>query len=316
MIWQARLMRLVIFTEPQEGASYPDLLRVAQLAESAGFDGFFRSDHYLAIFGGGSPGPTDAWVTLGALAVQTSRIRLGTLVTSATFRLPGPLAIAVAQVDAMSGGRIEFGLGAGWFEAEHAAYGIPFPPLGERFDRMAEQLEIIDGLWTTEAGDRYSFAGQHYTVVDSPGLPKPVQSPRPPIIVGGSGKKRTPELAARFADEFNTPFAKLADLPQLFQGVRDACAQIGRTDLPVFSSAVTLCCGRDDAEVRRRAEAIGQDVESLRAGGAAVGTPGEVIDLLGRFGEAGATRIFLQTLDLDDLDHIELVASAVAPQLD
>src|SRR4051812_1567953 len=196
-------MRLVIFTEPQEGASYSDLLRVARLAESAGFDGFFRSDHYLPIFGGGRPGPTDAWVTLGALAVQTSRIRLGTLVSSATFRLPGPLAIAVAQVDAMSGGRVEFGLGAGWFPAEHAAYGIPFPPLGERFDRLAEQLEIVDGLWRTRDGDRYSFAGRHYTLVDSPALPKPVQSPRPPIIVGGSGRKRTPELAARFADEFN-----------------------------------------------------------------------------------------------------------------
>jgi F420-dependent oxidoreductase-like protein len=308
-------MRLVIFTEPQEGASYADLLRVAQLAENAGFDGFFRSDHYLGIFGGGLPGPTDAWVTLGALAVQTSRIRLGTLVTSATFRLPGPLAIAVAQVDAMSGGRIEFGLGAGWFEAEHAAYGIPFPPLGERFDRLAEQLQIIDGLWSTKAGDRYSFSGAHYTLVDSPALPKPVQSPRPPIIVGGAGKKRTPELAARFADEFNTPFAQLADVPALFQGVRDACAAIGRTDLPVFSSAVAVCCGRDDAEVRRRAEAIGQDVESLRANGSAVGTPAEVVDLLGRYGEAGATRIFLQTLDLHDLDQIELLASAVAPQL-
>jgi F420-dependent oxidoreductase-like protein len=309
------VMRLVIFTEPQEGASYDDLLRVAQLAESAGFDGFFRSDHYLAIFGGGAPGPTDAWVTLGALAVQTSRIRLGTLVTSATFRLPGPLAIAVAQVDAMSRGRIEFGLGAGWFQAEHAAYGIPFPPLGERFDRLAEQLEIIDGLWATKAGDRYSFAGEHYTVVDSPALPKPVQSPRPPIIVGGSGRKRTPELAARFADEFNTPFAALADVPALFQGVRDACAAIGRTEMPVFSSAVLLCCGRDDAEVRRRAAAIGRDVDTLRAEGAAVGTPAEVADTLGRFAEAGASRMFLQTLDLSDLDHVELVASAVAPQL-
>jgi F420-dependent oxidoreductase-like protein len=308
-------MRLVIFTEPQEGASYADLLRVAQLAESAGFDGFFRSDHYLAIMGGGEPGPTDAWVTLGALAVQTSRIRLGTLVSSATFRLPGPLAIAVAQVDAMSGGRVDFGLGSGWFEAEHAAYGIPFPPLGERFERLAEQLEIIDGLWTTKPGDRYSFAGRHYTLTDSPGLPKPVQSPRPPIIVGGSGRKRTPQLVARFADEFNTPFAAVGDVPALFSAVRDACAKIGRTDLPVFSSAVTVCVGRDDAEVRRRAEAIGRDVESLRSDGAAVGTPAEVVDLLGRYGEAGATRIFLQTLDLGDLDHIELIASEIAPQL-
>jgi F420-dependent oxidoreductase-like protein len=308
-------MRLVIFTEPQDGATYADLLRVARAAEDAGFDGFFRSDHFLAMAGDGRPGPTDAWVTLGALAVQTSRLRLGTLVSSATFRLPGPLAIAVAQADAMSGGRVELGLGAGWFEREHRAYGIPFPPLRERFDRMAEQLEIVDGLWTTKPGDTYSFRGEHYSVVESPALPKPVQSPRPPIIVGGHGRQRTPALAARFADEFNVPFAQLADVPALYQGVRDACAAVGRTDPPAFSAAVTVCCGRDDAEVRRRAEAIGNTVESLRAEGAAVGSPAELADLLGRYAEVGASRIFLQTLDLSDLDHIDLIASDVAPQL-
>jgi F420-dependent oxidoreductase-like protein len=308
-------MRLVIFTEPQEGAGYDDLRRVAQFAEEAGFDGFFRSDHYLAMDSGGMPGPTDAWVTLAGLALQTSRVRLGTLVTSATFRLPGPLAISVAQVDAMSAGRIELGLGAGWFEREHSAYGIPFPPLGERFDRLTEQLEILDGLWTTPPGDKYSFSGRHYRLVDSPALPKPVQAPRPPIIVGGKGKTRTPALAARFADEFNVPFAQLAEVPVRYAAVRDACAAIGRTDLPVFSSAVTLCCGRDDAEVRRRAAAIGQDVDAIRAAGGAIGTPAEVVDFLGRYGDAGAARIFLQTLDLSDLDHIELVASTVAPQL-
>ena len=261
------------------------------------------------------PGPTDAWITLTGLALETSRLRLGTLVTSATFRLPGPLAIAVAQVDAMSGGRVEFGLGSGWFEAEHAAYGIPFPPLRERFDRLTEQLEIIDGLWRTPPGDRYSFSGRHYTLADSPALPKPVQSPRPPIIVGGKGPKRTAALAARFADEYNVPFAPFADVPRLYAGVRDACAAIGRSEPPAFSAAVTLCCGRDDAEVRRRADAIGQDVESLRASGSAVGTPDELADFLGRYGEAGATRIFLQTMDMHDLDHIELIASDVAPQL-
>jgi F420-dependent oxidoreductase-like protein len=308
-------MRLVIFTEPQEGASYDDLRRVAQFAEEAGFDGFFRSDHYLAMGSDGLPGPTDSWLTLAALAVQTTRIRLGTLVTSATFRLPGPLAIAVAQVDVMSGGRIELGLGSGWFSAEHAAYGIPFPPLGERFDRLTEQLEIIDGLWTTPLGERYSFSGRHYALADSPALPKPVQSPRPPIIVGGKGRKRTPALAAAFADEFNAPFAPPAEVPALYARVRDACAEAGRADVPVFSAAVTLCCGRDDAEVRRRAAAIGKDAGALRASGAAVGTPGEVVDFLGRYGAAGATRIFLQTLDLGDLDHVGLVASEVAPQL-
>jgi F420-dependent oxidoreductase-like protein len=308
-------MRLVIFTEPQEGATYDDLLRVAQHTEQSGFDGFFRSDHYLAMDTDGRPGPTDAWVTLAGLAVQTSRIRLGTMVTSATFRLPGPLAIAAAQVDAMSGGRIELGLGAGWFEREHSAYGIPFPPLGERFERLTEQLEVIDGLWTTPAGAKYSFDGRHYTLTDSPALPKPVQSPRPPIIVGGKGPRRTPALAARFADEFNVPFGQVADAPGYFAAVRDACAAIGRTDLPVFSAAVTLCCGRDDAEVRRRAESIGRSVDDLRGEGAAVGTPAEIVDFLGRYAEAGATRMFLQTLDLHDLDHLDLIAATVAPQV-
>ena len=306
-------MRLVIFTEPQQGATYDDLRRVAQTAEAAGFDGFFRSDHFVTMGGDGQPGPTDAWLTLAGLALQTSRIRLGTLVTSATFRLPGPLAIGVAQVDAMSGGRVELGLGGGWFEQEHSAYGIPFPPVGERFDRLAEQLEIVDGLLT--ATGPYSFDGKHYQILESPALPKPVQSPRPPIIVGGHGKKRTPALAARFADEFNTPFAAAADVPALFERVRQACEQIGRTTLPTLSSALVLCVGRDDAEVRRRAAAIGREVDEMKAAGGAVGTPDEVVEILSGYAAAGASRLYLQTLDLADLDHIELVASAVAPQL-
>jgi len=228
-------MRLVIFTEPQYGASYDDQLRVARLAEDAGFDGFFRSDHYVAAGGGGRPGPTDSWVTLGALAVQTSRIRLGTLVSSATFRLPGPLAVSVAQVDAMSGGRVELGLGGGWFEGEHTAYGIPFPPVGERFDRLEEQLEIITGLWTADGP--YSFAGQHYRLSDSPALPKPVQSPRPPIIVGGGGPKRTPALAARYADEFNAPFTPVARTARLFERVRAMAAAAGRPGPPALAAA-------------------------------------------------------------------------------
>ncbi|PRY24580.1 LLM class F420-dependent oxidoreductase [Pseudosporangium ferrugineum] len=308
-------MRLVIFTEPQQGASYADLLRVARLAEEAGYDGFFRSDHYHAMGGDGLPGPTDAWVTLAGLAVQTSRLRLGTLVTSATFRLPGPLAISVAQVDAMSGGRIELGLGGGWFEAEHTGYGIPFPPLGERFDRLEEQLEIVTGLWTTPQGDKYSFDGKHYQIVDSPALPKPQQSPRPPIIVGGGGKKRTPALAARYADEFNAPFAKLEDLPAMYDRVRDAAREAGRETPPALSAAAVLCVGRDDAEVARRAAAIGRDVDEMRGNGGVVGTPDQAVDILGRYAEAGATRLYLQTLDLSDLAHVELVAEAVAPQL-
>src|SRR3984957_15588577 len=185
-------MRVRIFVEPQQGADYAQLLTVAQEAEALGFDAFFRSDHYLTMSGDGLPGPTDAWITLAALARETSRIRLGTLVSSSTFRWPGILAITVAQVDAMSGGRVELGLGTGWYDGEHTAYGIPFPPLGERFARLEEQLSIVTGLWATPVGETYSFAGEHYQLADSPALPKPVQRPHPPVIVGGGGASRTP----------------------------------------------------------------------------------------------------------------------------
>jgi F420-dependent oxidoreductase-like protein len=309
-------MRLVIFTEPQQGASHDDLLRVAKAAEDGGYDGFFRSDHYLRMGdGSGLPGPTDAWITLAALAVQTSRIRLGTLVSSATFRLPGPLAIAVAQVDAMSGGRVEFGLGGGWFESEHTAYGIPFPPVTERFDRLEEQLEIITGLWATPAGSTYDFDGKHYQVTDSPALPKPVQSPRMPVIVGGHGKKRTPYLAARYATEFNVPFTKIEDIPAQYARVRAAAEALGRTDPLTYSAAAVLCVGRDDAEVNRRAAAIGREADEMRANGGIVGTPDEAVEAIKRYAEAGASRLFLQVLDLSDLDHIDLVAAEVTPKL-
>ena len=295
---------MCVFIEPQMGASYEDQLTLAKHAEECGFDGFFRSDHFLTMNDGdGLPGPTDSWVTLGALARETSRIRLGTLVTSATFRLPGPLAIAVAQVDQMSGGRVDFGIGSGWFEAEHTAYGIPFPSLRERFDRLEEQLEIITGLWASEKP--YSFAGRHYTVVDSPGLPKPAQRPGPPVIVGGKGPKRTPALAARFAAEFNVPFSSLEETAAGFDTVRSV------TDRPlVLSMAQTVACGRTAAELRRRMDAIGP-----AAARAITGTPDAVVEKLGRFGEAGATRAFLQILDIHDLDHVDVIASEVAPQL-
>jgi len=297
-------MRLCVFIEPQMGASYEDQLTLAKYAEECGFDGFFRSDHFLTMNDGdGLPGPTDSWVTLGALARETSRIRLGTLVTSATFRLPGPLAIAVAQVDQMSGGRVDFGIGSGWFEAEHTAYGIPFPSLRERFDRLEEQLEIITGLWASEKP--YSFAGRHYTVVDSPGLPKPAQRPGPPVIVGGKGPKRTPALAARFAAEFNVPFSSLEETAAGFDTVRSVA------DRPlVLSMAQTVACGRTAAELRRRMDAIGP-----AAARAITGTPDALVEKLGRFGEAGATRAFLQILDIHDLDHVDVIASEVAPQL-
>lgn len=307
---------LRIFTEPQQGATYDLLLAVAREAESLGFDAFFRSDHYLHMGDvSGLPGPTDAWVTLGALARETERIRLGTLVTATTFRFPGPLAISVAQVDQMSGGRVELGLGAAWFDDEHHAYGIPFPPMGERFERLAEQLEIITGMWATPTGERFSFKGDHYAVSDSPALPKPSQQPRPPIILGGWGAKRTPRLAARFADEFNVPFPPLDAYRVQLGNVTAACEAAGRDPSSIIRSvALVVCCGSDEAEFARRAAAIGRQPDELRENGAA-GTVDEVVDTLGAYVAAGAQRIYLQVLDLSDLDHLGLIAAEVAPVL-
>lgn len=304
-----------VFVEPQQGARYADQLAVARAAEQLGYSAFFRSDHYLAMSGDGLPGPTDSWVTLGGIARETSSIRLGTMVTSATFRYPGPLAIAVAQVDEMSGGRVELGLGAGWFEAEHKAYAIPFPPLGERFDRLTEQLDILTGMWATPVGETFDYRGSHYTVVDSPGLPKPVQAV-PPIIIGGQGAKRTPALAAKFAGEFNIPFVPLETLQTQFERVRAAVADAGREpDSMVYSAAFVLCAGADDAEIARRADAIGREVDELRSNSPMVGTPAEIVDKLGPFVEAGVERVYLQMLDMSDLDHLALVAGQVLPQL-
>jgi F420-dependent oxidoreductase-like protein len=307
-------MDLRIFTEPQQGATYDDLLAVARTAEDAGFDGFFRSDHYLAMGRDGLPGPTDAWTSLAGLARETSRLRLGTLVTSATFRAPGVLAVQVAQVDQMSGGRVELGLGAGWFEAEHRAYGIEFPDVRQRFDRFAEQLELITGLWSTPVGERYSFSGEHYTISDSPALPKPVQ-PRVPIIIGGSGKRRTPALTARYATEFNANFTSVEQTAVQYERVRAACGQAGRDPGELtWSVALAVVLGATDAEVRRRADAIGRDVAELRANHLA-GTPDEVVDRLGRYAEVGCTRVYLQVLDLADLRHLEEIAESVLPQV-
>lgn len=305
-----------VFVEPQQGASYADQLAVAQTAEQLGYSAFFRSDHYLAMSGDGLPGPTDSWVTLAGLARETTSIRLGTMVTSVTFRYPGPLAISVAQVDEMSDGRVELGLGAGWFEAEHQAYAIPFPSLGERFDRLTEQLHIITGLWNTPSGEKFDYSGSHYAIVDSPALPKPAQSPRPPIIIGGQGAKRTPALAAQFADEFNIPFVPLDALETQFARVRAAVADAGRAaDSMTYSAAFVLCAGDDDGEVTRRAAAIGRETDELRGNSPVVGTPAEIVDKLGPFIEAGVQRVYLQMLDLADLDHLALFAAEVVPQL-
>ncbi|MFF4368034.1 LLM class F420-dependent oxidoreductase [Streptomyces sp. NPDC001594] len=306
-------MDLRIFTEPQQGADYDTLLTVAKATEELGFDAFFRSDHYLRMGSvDGLPGPTDAWITLAGLARETKRIRLGTLMTAGTFRLPGVLAIQVAQVDAMSGGRIELGLGAGWFEEEHKAYGIPFP--AERMARLEEQLAIVTGLWATEPGASFDFRGTYYQVENSPALPKPAQA-KVPVLVGGHGARRTPRLAARYADEFNMPFASVEDSRRQFSRVREAAAETGRkAEEIVYSNALVVCVGKDDAEVARRAAAIGREVDELKANGLA-GSPAEVVEKLGTYAAIGSSRAYLQVLDLDDLDHLELIAGQVMSQL-
>ncbi|MGW6703950.1 LLM class F420-dependent oxidoreductase [Streptomyces sp. NPDC054956] len=306
-------MDLRIFTEPQQGASYDTLLSVAKATEDLGFDAFFRSDHYLRMGSAdGLPGPTDAWITLAGLARETKRIRLGTLMTAGTFRLPGVLAIQVAQVDQMSGGRVELGLGAGWFEEEHKAYGIPFP--AERLARLEEQLEIVTGLWATEVGATFDYAGVHYQVENSPALPKPVQA-KIPVLIGGHGAKRTPRLAAQYADEFNMPFASIADSERQFGRVRAAAEGAGRkADDLVYSNALVVCVGKDDAEVARRAAAIGRDVDELKANGLA-GSPAEVVERIGAYEAVGSSRLYLQLLDLADLDHLELISARVLSQL-
>jgi F420-dependent oxidoreductase-like protein len=308
-------VQLRIFTEPQQGGSYDTLLAVAQTAERLGFDAFFTSDHYLKMGDvTGLPGPTDAWTTHAGLARDTTHIRLGTLVSPATFRRPGPLAIAVAQIDQMSGGRVELGLGAGWYEAEHRAYGIPFPSLRERFEHLEEQLAIVTGLWATPEGERFAFSGRHYEVTDSPALPKPVQRPLP-VIVGGKGPHRTPRLAATYAAESNVSFVPLETFVAQCDRVSAACDAIGRDPTSLTrSAALVLCCGRDEAEFVRRAGAVGRAPDELRRNGLA-GVVDEVVEGLQRWEAAGAERVYLQVLDLHDLDHLELVAAEVRPQL-
>lgn len=305
-------MDLRIFVEPQEGASYDEQLACAQLAERLGFTGFFRSDHLLAMSGDGLPGPTESWLTLAAIGRETSRIRLGTMVSSATFRHPAMLAIAVAQADAMSGGRVELGLGTGWFAAEHEAYGIPFPQ--KRFGPFAEQLAVITGLWATPPGETYSFAGEHYTLTDAPALPKPVQHPVP-VIVGGNGAARTPALAARYASEFNIGFVDEPTIGAAVDRVRDACEEAGRDpDSLVYSAALTAIVGTDEADYARRVRARGGDPDRFRRTNIA-GTPQEALDKLGRLGELGIGRVYLQTVHARDLEQVELLGTELLPHV-
>jgi F420-dependent oxidoreductase-like protein len=301
-----------------QGASYEQLLALAEAAEQYRFAGFYCSDHYLKMPwkpGAETPGPSDAWTTLAGLARDTGTIQLGTLVNSATFRQPVPLAIIVAQVDQMSGGRAVLGLGAGWFAEEHAVHGIPFPPLAERFDRLEEQLAIITGFWNTPTGDRFHFRGRHYQVVDSPALPKPAQHPAPPIVIGGSGPRRTPALAARYAAEFNAPFVSPLAAKGLYDGVRSACEEIGRDPSTLaLSAGLIICCGEHDSELKRRAAVIGID-RAAPGDGVVCGTPAEVVDRLAAWGGAGAGHLYLEIGDISDFDHLALLSERVLPQL-
>jgi F420-dependent oxidoreductase-like protein len=308
-------MQVCIFASPLRGATYDDFARAARRAEDGGFDGFFRSDHYRSI--GATdlpPGPTDAWITLAGLARETSRIRLGTLVTAATFRPPGVLAITAAQVDQMSGGRVELGMGTGWYPPEHTGYGLEFPSARVRFERLAEQLEVITGLWQTPPGQLFTYRGTHYQVVESPALPKPVQAPRPPIIIGGTGPRRTPALAVRYADEFNISFRNLEETAQQFKLVTETAARLGREAPLAMSAGVSVVCGRSDEEVRRRAERLGQRL--ARSGADVVaGSPARIVDYLGGFAGLGTRRVYLRITDLADLDHLDVLAAEVLPQM-
>ena len=304
-------MKIGVMIAPQQGASYDDQLRAARATEAAGFSDFVRSDHYLAFDSVGLPGPTDSWITLAGLARETERVRLGTMVSAATFRLPGPLAITVAQVDAMSGGRITLALGAGWAEQEHTAYGIPFPSPRERFERLEEQLAIITGIWQTPVGETFAFAGTHYQLADCPALPKPVQQPHPPVLVGGTGPRRTPALAARYADEFNLPpFEGPEKAAAAFARVHAACEAIGRDPATIeLSVTLTTVCGVDRAETERRGAVSPVQFEMADL----AGTPDEVVEQLAAYREVGATRAYLRLLDLRDLDQITLLGATVVP---
>jgi F420-dependent oxidoreductase-like protein len=298
-----------IFVEPQIGLTWDQLVTAARATERLGFDGFFRSDHYIApdreLPGG--PAVSDAWTTLAGLAVATERIRLGTLVTPVTFRHPGILAVQVANVDAMSGGRVELGFGAGWNAPEHEAYGIPFPE--KRFGLFTEALEVLTGLWATEPGDTFSFQGEHFRLDAAPGAQRPVHGSIP-LIVGGHGPSRTPAIAARFAHEYNTGWASDDVIAERFGRIIAACAAAERDPATMsLSVALTVTIGATEGEAARRAEAIGRSPEQQRVDGLH-GTPAQIADRISDLARIGARRIYLQVLDPTDLEQFELLAEA------
>jgi F420-dependent oxidoreductase-like protein len=276
-------MRLCVMIEGQEGVTWDDWLALARATEELGFEALFRSDHYGPVVAEAERGSLDAWATLAALATLTSRIKLGTLVSPATFRHPSVLAKNAVTVDHISGGRVEVGLGAGWNEAEHTRYGFPFRSLRERMDVFAEQLEIVHRQW---AGEPFSFDGDHYHLADSDPHPKPVQAPHPNLIVGGSGRPRSVALAARWADEYNTLSTAPDELRSLRERIAAACEREGRDPLPL-SVMMRVPGGRADDAVRR----------------------------LTALAEAGVERLMLQHLDHRNLDVLRVIAEEVAPRI-
>jgi F420-dependent oxidoreductase-like protein len=309
-------MQLRVFTEPQQGASYDQLLAVATTAEECGFDAFFRSDHYLKMgSASGLPAYTDAWTTLAGLARDTRTIRLGTMVTPVTFRPIGTFPAIVTEVDQMSEGRVEVGLGAGWYAAEHTAYGLPFPQLGQRYDLLEDQLAILHGVWSADAGGVFERQGLTCTVRLEADSFRPAQRPHPPIVMGGQGGPRNSRLAATYADEFNISFVPTGPMRDAHDSVRRACEKQDRDPASVtYSVGLVTCCGSTEAEISRRASAIGRDAEELRQNGLA-GTPPEILDKISAYADAGAERIYLQILDLSDLEHLRLLAEQVQAPL-
>jgi F420-dependent oxidoreductase-like protein len=309
--------------EGQEDVSWDEWRALADVCERAGLDGLFRSDHYLSVVGRRERASHDAIATLAALAARTERIRLGTLVSPVTFRHPSVLAKSVATIDHVSGGRVELGLGAGWNESEHAAYGFEFPPLGTRMELLEEQLEIVHRLWTE---DSVTFAGRHYRLEDCPALPKPLQQPRPPLILGGNAKPRSVALAVRLADEYNTLLASIDDCRERKSVLVEACDAGGRdpATLPLTLMATSIV-GEDRSKVLDRVRGVlkvfgsgDEDPEAVLAERRKrwiAGTPDEAVERLRALAEAGVERVYLQHLVHKDTEMVELIGEAVLPAL-
>jgi len=323
-------MRFALMTEPQQGITYQEILAIAQAAEAAGFEGYFRSDHYTSFPGATGLHTTDAWATLAGLARETKRITLGTLVSPVTFRIPGSLAKVAATVDEMSGGRVEVGVGGGWNDAEHAQLGLPYPDTKTRFDQMEEELTILRGLW--DEPDGWSFEGQHWQVRDSlfrprydGSTPRADGRRRPNIIVGGSGKPRSLRIAARHADEYNASGASPEELAVINADLDAACQAIGRDPGSITRSVMTgVLIGRDTAEVARRVQAqldmFGEGAGdgaatawlSARRGRWVTGTFVEARAIIERYAAAGAERVMLQDFLPRDLEHVALMGEFIA----